>query len=142
MTKTCKACGTENAEFYKGVTGRCKECHKAGVRKNRQNDDHYREYDRMRSSLPHRKESRAKTMREWRKKNPQAYIAQTAVSNALRDGRIKKSPCVLCDARDHVHAHHRDYSRPLDVVWVCAKCHHRLHAIFPELEGRNKQVAP
>ncbi len=52
-----------------------------------------------------------------------------------RDGRLDKSICALCASDQNVHAHHRDYSRPLDVVWLCAKCHHRVHATFPELGG-------
>jgi hypothetical protein len=24
------------------------------------------------------------------------------------------------------------------VIWLCPKCHHRLHAMFPEIEGANK----
>jgi hypothetical protein len=26
-----------------------------------------------------------------------------------------------------VHAHHEDYSRPLDVTWLCQKCHVQRH---------------
>ncbi|TIX28948.1 MAG: hypothetical protein E5V35_00095 [Mesorhizobium sp.] len=74
---------------------------------------------------------------EWREENPVAYRAQTAVSNAVRDGRLFKQPCEFC-GDDEVHAHHRDYTKPLEVVWLCPKCHHRLHALFPELEGKKK----
>jgi ribosomal protein S27AE len=70
-------------------------------------------------------------------KNPAAYRAQNAVNNAVRDGKLKKEPCAIC-AASKVHAHHKDYSKPLEVVWLCARCHHRLHAIFPELEGKKK----
>ncbi|RUU22662.1 hypothetical protein EN883_18610 [Mesorhizobium sp. M7A.F.Ca.AU.002.06.1.1] len=73
----------------------------------------------------------------WREENPVAYKAQTAVSNAVRDGRLFKQPCEFC-GDDEVHAHHRDYTKPLEVVWLCPKCHHRLHALFPELEGKKK----
>jgi hypothetical protein len=53
----------------------------------------------------------------------------------LRDGKIKKLPCQVCVSESHVHAHHTDYSKPLEVVWLCAKCHHRIHACFPHLGG-------
>ena len=73
----------------------------------------------------------------WREENPLAYRAQTAVSNAVRDRRLFKEPCALC-GDENVHAHHKDYSKPLEVIWLCPKCHHRLHAAFPELEGKRK----
>jgi hypothetical protein len=30
------------------------------------------------------------------------------------------------------------YSKPLDVVWLCVKCHQRIHAAFPELHGHRE----
>lgn len=73
--------------------------------------------------------------------NPTAYRAHTAVGNALRDGKLERMPCEVCGTGDKVHAHHKDYAKPLEVVWLCARCHHRLHALFPELEGVNKVFA-
>jgi ribosomal protein S27AE len=96
------------------------------------------EYDRKRAKSPGVRKRLQSVAREWRKKNPDAYKAQNAVSNAVRDGRLNKEPCLFCGATK-VHAHHRDYSRPLDVIWLCPKCHHRLHAAFPETEGANKR---
>jgi ribosomal protein S27AE len=59
------------------------------------------------------------------------------VGNAVRNGRLTKEPCLFC-GEEKVHAHHRDYSKPLDVIWLCPKCHNRLHAAFPETEGERK----
>jgi hypothetical protein len=61
------------------------------------------------------------------------------VNNAIRDGKIIKGPCAICGATKNVHGHHKDYTQPLKVVWLCAKCHHRMHAVFPEL-GANSEV--
>jgi hypothetical protein len=33
---------------------------------------------------------------------------------------------VVCGATK-TEAHHTDYSRPLDVVWLCKHCHRLLH---------------
>ncbi len=95
------------------------------------------EYDRERSKQPHRLKKFAEYSKAWREQNPLAYKAHCAVNNAVRDGRLIKTPCEFC-GDPKVHGHHKDYSRPLDVIWLCAKCHNRLHAAFPELEGQRK----
>ena len=35
---------------------------------------------------------------------------------------------------DKAEAHHEDYSRPLDVVWLCSLHHHRRHAEINRLK--------
>jgi hypothetical protein len=51
--------------------------------------------------------------------------ARHAVDYALTAGRLKRELCVKCG--DKAQAHHEDYSRPLDVVWLCARHHRELH---------------
>lgn len=50
-------------------------------------------------------------------------VAGAAVCAAVRDGSLKRAPCVVC-GKERSEAHHEDYSRPLDVVWMC-RPHHR-----------------
>ena len=54
-----------------------------------------------------------------------------AVFWAVRTGLIeKKNACEKCGASAKVarlHAHHADYTRPLDVVWLCTLCHGETH---------------
>lgn len=132
--KQCKRCGEflPLTEFYKhskmadGHLSFCKKCTKDRVRKHRSENDSVREYDRNRYyNDPERRERTAKTSAEWRKKNPEAYAAHTAVNNAVRDGRLVKQPCEEC-GETPVHAHHDDYSTPLVVRWLCVR-HHALH---------------
>ena len=138
----CKRCGEVKPAdaFYASDKGRCKECVKERVRRRRRTNPSVQEYDRARAKRPERKEHARAITRKWRAENPAGYAAHSAVSNALRDGRLVRSPCLFCES-EHVHAHHRDYSKPLEVIWLCPKCHHRLHATFPEVEGDNKAEA-
>ena len=41
---------------------------------------------------------------------------------------IKPDCCSHCgDRTDGLHAHHRDYSKPLAVLWLCPLCHGKEH---------------
>lgn len=55
--------------------------------------------------------------------------AHTAVQMAINSGAlVRPSQCQAC-GRDglKIHGHHRDYSKPLDVEWLCPKCHGAAH---------------
>jgi hypothetical protein len=137
--RQCRVCDMvkPTADFYTSNRTQCKDCVKARVRERARTNPSVQEYDRQRAKLPHRRENARRICTKWRAENPLGYAAHSAVSNAVRDGRLAKLPCLFC-ARTDVHAHHRDYAKPLDVIWLCPKCHHRLHAAFPETEGGNK----
>jgi hypothetical protein len=53
--------------------------------------------------------------------------AHRMVNVAIRGGDLTRLPCEICGTTDHVHAHHDDYSRPLDVRWLCALHHAEWH---------------
>lgn len=65
---------------------------------------------------------------------PEKAAARDAAQRALRAGIIKRQPCEVCGvvhasaradgSRVKVEAHHDDYSKPLDVRWLCTE-HHR-----------------
>lgn len=59
--------------------------------------------------------------------NPQKHKAHLMVSNAVRDGRLVKLPCEVCGSVTRIHGHHDDYSKPLDVVWLCPRHHSQRH---------------
>ena len=61
--------------------------------------------------------------------------ARRAVHKALADGRLTKCPCTVCGTVDLVEAHHADYSRPLDVTWLCAQHHAERHGRVLSPEG-------
>ena len=55
--------------------------------------------------------------------------ARHAVNNAVARGLLTRGTCAMTDetCRGRIEAHHSDYSRPLDVVWLCSWHHRRLH---------------
>ena len=57
-----------------------------------------------------------------RLKYPEKYQARQEVLKALRKGTLIKKPCEVC-GKLKVQAHHEDYSKPLDVKWLCEDHH-------------------
>ena len=140
LSKRCFKCLCEKPfeGFYKhprmadGHLNKCIDCTKADVMRNRQEKvEKYREYDRARATTEKRRASVRRLTERWRKEHPQRRAAQVALGNAVRDGRLKSQPCFLCGA--DAEAHHPDYSRPLDVVWLCPAHHKQAHALGNQL---------
>lgn len=147
--KACKACGIEKplTEYYKhsgmadGHLNICKVCKRSDSLANRnKNLAYYQQYDRSRMNEPQRiaaraayaqsesgKVSQSRAKAAYIAKTPQTRRAHSAVSNAIRDGRLVKQPCEVCGTLVNIHAHHDDYSKPLDVRWLCAKHHAEWH---------------
>lgn len=63
-------------------------------------------------------------MQRWEELNPEKRRAQFVIGNAIRDGKIKRpTTCEVCGSQGRVEAHHPDYGKPLEVQWLCTKCH-------------------
>jgi hypothetical protein len=63
----------------------------------------------------------------------QKRTAQQALKSAVRDGKLVRQPCEACAKNGHVqygtsHGHHEDYSKPLEVIWLCSLHHRWVHA--------------
>lgn len=56
----------------------------------------------------------------------QKQKARSALNKALRAGKIERGTCEECGS-EAVNAHHEDYARPLDVVWLCPRHHAARH---------------
>ncbi len=151
--KECFGCLTIKAidEFYPhkemsdGHLNKCKECIKADTKKRRTHPvlgERIRARDRRRGMLPHRVAARNKyqqtaagvaAMRRgqdrWEKDNTEKKVAHNLVNNRVRSGEVvKPSHCQLCGSKQQrIEGHHQDYSRPLDVLWVCRVCHVGIH---------------
>jgi len=51
-------------------------------------------------------------------KYPEKHLARRLLSQAIRSGRIVRQPCRVCGASP-ADGHHPDYSKPLEVDWLC-----------------------
>ena len=144
--KSCKRCGELKpfSAFYKhqqmadGHLNICIECTKSRVARHRkENIEYINWYDRLRANMPNRVEQRRlwseknkrksnRSKLDWQSKNSKKRECHIKVGNALRSGRLQKQPCVECgDVNSE--AHHPDYSKPFDVVWLCKRHHNQLH---------------
>lgn len=60
----------------------------------------------------------------WQAKYPERRRAHIIVQGAIRTGRlIRPSQCVDCGHSGRIEGHHPDYSKPLEVQWLCKPCH-------------------
>jgi hypothetical protein len=62
--------------------------------------------------------------------NKDKIIARRIVRDNIKSGNISRQPCEHCPSINPAGAHHSDYSKPLDIVWLCAQCHTTVHRIF------------
>lgn len=63
--------------------------------------------------------------------------ARSDANHAIRDGKITKESCEIC-GRSDAQMHHHDYDKPLEVKWLCRKCHWDEHKIIYE----NTELSP
>jgi hypothetical protein len=118
-----------------GHLGKCKECAKKDVliRRN-ENIDYVLEYDRNRGKLQHRKDISVERTRNRRNVGDGYGSAHNKVLRAIKNGSLKKEPCCMCGSI-MVHAHHDDYSKPLDVMWLCSVHHSARHTYLKYIES-------
>lgn len=60
------------------------------------------------------------------RKNRDKQLARVKVRNAILAGKLRRGLCEVC-GNPKVDGHHDDYSKPLDVRWLCKKHHEELH---------------
>lgn len=111
MDKRCFKCGENKSVeyFYKhpltmdGYAGVCKDCSNKDIeeclRKRRERDPEKCESQRM---------------------------AKILFQRAIRKGILVREPCSVC-GESPTDGHHPDYSKPLEIQWLCRKHHRALH---------------
>jgi len=146
--KTCFKCGATRplSEFYKhpqmadGHVNKCKECNKVDVRLSyaARPVEERKAYERSRLNDPKRVTARKVYQKrmdparvrgykeKWAARNQYKRKAQHTLGNAIRDGKIQRQACERCGSL-RSQGHHEDYSKPLEVIWLCPKHHGERH---------------
>lgn len=127
MKRTCYKCKVDKplTDFSKSIGRRlgreyiCRLC-KRGSFKNWWHGDKGKNY----------RESNSSRLREAEKKSvakyPEKDKARRLLRMAVNLGVVKKIPCRDCGS-PKVQGHHKDYSKPLEVVWLCTADHKQEH---------------
>lgn len=156
-SKTCTKCGETKplSEYHKhaqcadGHRPDCKECHRAACKARRDADlnsvregdkDRYynqpgradsvraaatRRYHRVRDTKEHAQYKRD-LARRMAEKHPEKMHARSVFRHALARGDLTREPCLFCGYPD-TQGHHHDYSKPLEVTWLCLRHHGLVH---------------
>jgi len=117
-SKRCKSCGEVKPkdDFYRhpkvsdGYLNECKECTKARVA----------EYRRSPAGQELEARKYAKDKAEGKRR------ARAHIINRIQRGTLTRQPCEIC-GEPNAQAHHDDYSKPLEVRWLCSKHHAEVH---------------
>ena len=117
LIKTCTKCGVQKCldEFPFDKRGRgyvrnqCRKCSAAASQAwDRNNPERYR----------------ARQNRHKRRTPLDAKYARMAVQVAIYWGWMRRPEyCSQCSSTTGIQAHHVDYTKPLDIVWLCTTCH-------------------
>lgn len=79
------------------------------------NPDYHSEYMKLNGS---------RYYKNFRAKHILKFKARQDVNNAIAKGLLLKPMyCSDCDKYDRIEAHHEDYNKPLEIIWLCKKCH-------------------
>lgn len=121
--KKCKQCEkllSGRQVKYCSVTCACRGSASAGgkasIEKNRpRGESHYL----WKGGKSGRKEWRA----SYKTRFPERVRAREMVTSRIKRGTMERLPCAVCGELKS-EAHHEDYAKPLEVIWLCRK-HHR-----------------
>lgn len=143
---TCIHCHTikPRTAFYvhrkmkKGILNICIECHKALAKVNRRAKSiYYASYYKQRDQRPERRVAKVKYRKLRKLRHPERHAANRAVYRAINNGTLVRKPCQIC-GYTIVEAHHTNYIKRLDVVWLCKRHHDLIHN--KENSNGNKSV--
>ncbi len=137
--KRCFKCKTRKSinDFYRhsgmtdGRLGKCKACTIIDSEKRiaiKKHDPNWVEYERARCRAkadkyrkPYRNSAYSK---KWDQSHRIEKRAQCQAQRAVKRGSIKiKHRCERCGNKCKLQKHHPNYSKPLEVVWLCSGCH-------------------
>ena len=115
----CIVCKKESEHLILGGVGSngkgkkrylCREC----------NTEKFKRIRRKKSNL----ESIARASRRAYEKHREKWLARAKARYAVKIGKLTKpAECEECKEVKPLQGHHEDYTKPLEVIWLCTGCH-------------------
>jgi len=78
-------------------------------------------------------EKRQAYARHYSVKHPEKRYAHSLVRRMIKAGTITRKPCFVCGSENRIEAHHEDYNKPLEIIWLCHKHHMEIHKLIKEV---------
>lgn len=112
-----------------GLKACCRDCHR-GYDRRYQSSEKYKktesEYRRLYRLTPKGKEVASGQMTKRVTKRDIKRLAREKLHTEVRCGRVQRGSCVVC-GEPKAHGHHEDYTKPLEVIWLCRVHHEETH---------------
>lgn len=145
--KTCSKCKRSLSikRFYRekrGYLGRRGDCIECNIRKSRayqktlKGSIAFNAGKRRWAKSPRGKASR----KRYVERNRIKMYARGVLRRAVQNGEIKRGKCVVRGCKKPTHGHHEDYTKPLDVIWMCERHHKDYHAGKLQIKVKPKRL--
>ena len=109
-----------------GRTSACRDClHERDARRYEREREARLARQKAYRTTPKGRAAHRRASREWIEKNLVKRAAHILVGNAIKSGALVRQSCEVCGS-GRAQAHHDDYTKPLEVRWLCRK-HHLEH---------------
>lgn len=139
MLKLCNICGERPRSKNQGTCSPCRWAkHKAKENERRKTPERRQQvnqWKRTRTISTEAKRTDIRCRKRYSQKYPEKEKAKRKLNWEITMGRIiRPELCSVCgksehrrDGRSLIQAHHDDYSKPLEVKWLCVQCHKDHH---------------
>jgi len=86
-----------------------------------------RSIERKKYFLEYQKKKRGSRPQFIAKGSTKRNARQRVRDHILAGKIIKPKKCQRCNQQQNLEGHHPDYSKPLEVLWLCKNCHIKAH---------------
>ena len=135
MMKICIVCKTDKDlnEYYSDNIKKdkkknvCKECYDSQVSQYRKTEKSKKIRKVMSKRYYSSDKGKLKIAEQSKRYNKLNGRCNKIIYNAIKENKILKGICMVCKEAK-TDAHHENYNKPLEVLWLCRKHHKQLHA--------------
>jgi len=117
----------KNRSKPNGLQDQCRKCQNKSCRKyntSKKGAESKYLYGKKYRLTDSAKQSAKRSMNKYKN----ALLSRYLFSRAIIEKRIERvDVCELCASTNKVQGHHSDYDQPLNVRWLCPKCHSEWH---------------